>query len=162
MAKYSIGRGLDDYIRQLGNLADASDEVVGRAVYEGAKVVADAIKSEIQALPVDDHPPYKSGARIGTVTTKQKQGLAEGFGIAKMKDEGGYKNVKVGFAGYNSEVTEKYPNGQPNPMIARAVNSGTSFRKKNAFVDRAVRRVRQQAEQNMQKTIDEIISKKMK
>ena len=163
MAKFDIGRGIDDYIAQLGNLADTSKDAVGRAVYEGAKVVADAIKKEIGAIPVDDHPPIvANGNRIGTLTSKQKQGLVDGFGIAKMKDEGGYKNVKIGFAGYNTEVTKKYPNGQPNAMIARSVNSGTSFRKKNPFVDKTTRSVKSQAEEAMRKTVDEEISKRIK
>ena len=163
MARFNIGRGIDDYIAQLGNLADGSGDAVGHAVYQGAKVVADAIKSEIGGIPVNDHPPIlKGGQKIGTITTKQKQGLIDGFGISKMKDESGYKNVKIGFSGYNGEKTDKYPNGQPNPMIARAVNSGTSFRTKNAFVDRATRKNRAQAEEAMKKTIDEEITKKMK
>ena len=79
-----------------------------------------------------------------------------------MRNDGGYYNVAVGFHGYNSQSTEKYANGQPNAMIARSVNSGTYFRQKNPFFDRAIRSSKGAAESAMARKADELINELMK
>lgn len=162
MAKYEVGKGIDEYIRSLGNLERMSGHICGQGVYEGAKVVADAVKASIQSLPVNDSDSYKTKNAKRGVTAAQKAGLIAGMGVAKMKNEGGYYNVAVGFHGYNSTVTDKYPQGQPNAMIARSVNSGSSYRQKNPFFDRAIRNSKKAAEAAMAKKIDEEINKLMK
>ena len=48
-------------------------------------------------------------------------------------------NVKIGYDGYNNIVTERWPQGQPNMMIARAAESGTTFMQAQYFMERAVR-----------------------
>ena len=55
-----------------------------------------------------------------------------------MQNDGGFLNVKMGFDGYNSVTTPKYPTGQPNVMVARMFNSGTSSMSKQAFFDQTV------------------------
>ena len=52
------------------------------------------------------------------------------MGISPIKHDGDYINAKVGFDGYGSIPTKKYPKGVPNQLVARSVNSGTSFLKK--------------------------------
>lgn len=162
MAKYTVGKGIDEYIRSLGNLSRESGHICGKAVYEGAKVVADAVKAEINRLPINDAESYKTHNAKRGVTSAQKAGLVNGMGIAKMKNDGGYFNVAVGFHGYNSTVTEKYPQGQPNAMIARSVNSGSSYRQKNPFFDRAIRKSKKAAEAAMVQKVDEEINRIMK
>ena len=58
--------------------------------------------------------------------------------------------------------TKKYPNGQPNALIARAVNSGTSFRKKTRFLDKAVNASKKAAEAAMDAACSREIEKIMK
>ena len=88
------------------------------------------------------------------ISEEQKQGLINGFGIAPMQNDNGYLHVKLGFDGYNSVKTKNYPNGQPNSVIARSVNSGTSFRQRIPFVDNAVSRAKAAAEEKMIKKLD--------
>ena len=104
----------------------------------------------------------RDGGLIDTVTLPQKAGLLDGFGISRMKDDGGFVNVKLGFDGYNSTRTEKYPRGQPNVLIARSVNSGTTFRKKTKFVDKAVNSAKKAAEAAMDAACSREIEKIMK
>ena len=73
-----------------------------------------------------------------------------------------FVNVKIGFAGYNATRTDKYPQGQPNALIARAVNSGTTFRKKTRFVDKAVSASKKSAEAAMDAACNREIEKIMK
>ena len=68
----------------------------------------------------------------------------------------------VSFDGYNSVRTEKYPQGQPNVVIARAVNSGTTFRKRTRFVDKAVLAQKKAAEAAMDAACNHAIEEIMK
>lgn len=158
MATFEFG-GIDTYIKQLNKLqADTKAGVIGKTVYAGADVVANSVRSAIQSLPEGK----EGDAGLGAVTPAQKRGLLEGFGISKMRDDNGFVNVKLGFDGYNSVKTKKCPKGQPNALIARAVNSGTSFRKKTRFVDKAVTASKKTAEAAMDAACSREIEKIMK
>jgi len=161
MARFEFS-GINNYISQLNKLQQSTkDGVVGKTVYAGAEVVADSVRRAIQALPVGDGRA-RDGGLVDTVTLPQKAGLLDGFGISRMKDDDGFINVKLGFDGYNSTKTEKYPNGQPNVLIARSVNSGTTFRKKTKFVDKAVNSAKKAAEAAMDAACSREIEKIMK
>ena len=149
MAKFEF-KGIDTYIKQLNELQlAAKSTIIGKTVYAGAAVVADKVRAAIQALPEGKESDADTG-------------LLDGFGISPMETEDGYTHVKLGFDGYNSVKTKKYPNGQPNVLIARVVNSGTSFRKKTKFVDKAVTASRKAAEKAMDETCNREIEKVMK
>lgn len=158
MAKITFP-GLRDYELMLSKLESVSDDMIGRAVYEGAGIVADAIKANIEALPIVTGYGTSENPLPGGVTAVQKAGLREGFGISKLQDDSGYLNVKLGFDGYNRTKTEKYPGGQPNQLVARGVESGTSWKQKKSFIRPAVNKTRKQAEQKMKDVLDEEISK---
>lgn len=161
MAMFQFG-GIDNYIKQLNKLQQSTkNDVIGKTVYAGAAVVADAVKDAIRALPVGSGHAAQ-GKLVDTVTLPQKEGLLDGFGISRMKDDDGFVNVKLGFAGYNATRTDKYPQGQPNALIARAVNSGTTFRKKTRFVDKAVSASKKSAETAMDAACNREIEKIMK
>ena len=145
MAKFQVGPGIDEYISQLRNLEFSSEDLIGHAIYKGADIVADAIKANIQALPAS------------ACTDVEKEGLLDGFGIARMQDENGYFNVKVGFDGYNADKTKKWPNGKPNSMIARSIEGGTSWKPKHPFVAPAVNKTKALAEMAMAAEIDKRI-----
>lgn len=157
MAKFTVGKGLDEYIKQLGDLEFRSDGIAGRAIYEGAKIVTDQIRANIQALPVQNGPvkgrrdPYQD----------EIDGMLEGLGIAKKRVEDGYINVKVGMDGYNSRVTEKYPKGHPNSMIARTINAGSTWMNRHPFINNAVSSTKKAAEEAMKEIIEEGINETM-
>lgn len=157
MAKLKF-KGIDEYVAQLQKLENLSDESIGRAVYAGAAVVADAVKDAIRALPTDERT-VKDGDMLQGISRLQKAGLIDGFGIAPLRNENGYMHVKLGFDGYNSVKTKSYPQGQPNSVIARSVNSGTSFRQKIPFMDQAVRNNKDKCEQTMQEAFDKELRK---
>ena len=151
MAKF-VGYGIEEYIAKLDHLGLDAPKACGAAVYEGAKIVGDAIKKATQDLPAE--------GLVGFDEVK-KQGLVDGFGIAKMRQDGGAFNVKAGFHGYNQKQTPKYPGGQPNRMIAASVEGGTSFSPKRPFVGPAIRKSRKEAEEKMKQTIEQRIKKTM-
>lgn len=159
MAKFIVGKGLDSYIAYLRSIDSISSDMVGEAVYEMAKVVADKVRANIEALPAVPNEAniatYKQG--FSRLSEPEKQGLLDGFGVSPIQNDDGYVNVKLGFDGYNSVKTKKYPNGQPNALIARVTNSGSSYRQKTRFVDKAVSSTQKQAEKAGQAKIDEKI-----
>ena len=50
MAKWIIGSGLDDYLAQLQELEENTDDIMKKAIYQGAAVVASEIRSA--SIPV--------------------------------------------------------------------------------------------------------------
>lgn len=134
-------KGLEEYEKKLSLLAKDTEQICGAAIYEGASIVADEIKAGIRSLP-----------RQTGVTQK---GLEEGFGISKLREDNGFYNVKLGFEGYNA-------NGEPNVMMARIMESGTSKVPKHPFVRPAVNRAKAAAQDKMAAVLDEEIEKRMK
>lgn len=140
---YKVGKGIDKYIQNLTNLTFESEEITKRGVYDGMKVVADAIVSSIGGI--------KPGHGISEADI---EGLRSGFGIARIENRGGTINTKSGFAGKNSK-------GKRNSAVAREIESGTSYRAKQPFVGTAGRKAKAAAEQAIAQTIDDEINKRM-
>lgn len=162
MAKMTL-KGFDEYEMKLSRMKLAyQDEIIGACVYVGAEKVANACKASIRALPIvtgwgtPDHP------LPGGVTAAQKVGLLEGFGITDARNDNGYVNVKLGFNKYNSTFTEKYPGGQPNQLVARGCESGTSWKRKHPFIRPAVNASRGAAIAAMKDECDKRTAKYMK
>lgn len=140
MAKISFP-GLAEYELMLARLAKSADDVAGRAIHQGAAILADEIRKNIRSLP------DQSGVT--------KEGLLDGLGIAPLQEENGYYNVKIGFDGYNQ-------NGVPNPLMARVFEGGTSKVTKRPFVRPAVRAKKREIEAAMAAVLDREIKKIMK
>lgn len=151
MAKITL-QGLDEYTRKLTELKDPVRvrQVCKRAVYEGAKIIADEIDGRIDGLR--------------GVTDKQRAGLHAGLGVARHRDDSGYINTQIGFAGYNDEgrIRGKRRSGQPNIIVARNLISGRSTVPRQNFISSAVRAKRTACIEAMEKTVDEEIEKIMK
>lgn len=152
--------GLDEYLKTLRELGDQSDGIIKRAVFDGAAEVAKAVEAEIQALPEVEHNGYQFPWQlpIKGVTKEQKKGLLDGMGLSKMENDNGYINTKLGFDGYNDVKTKELPKGQPNAMLARSINSGSSTRQKIPFMNRAVKAAKAKAEDAMAARLDKDIT----
>lgn len=159
MAKIDF-KGIDDYAKALGTLWKESENIVKKAVYEGADVVANEIKQGLRSIPVDERVGTEENPATG-VGRRQKADLIDGFGLSPMENKDGYINTKAGFDGYGSIKTKKYPKGQPLAMLMRSVESGTSFRKKTPVIRKAVTRARKPAEAKMAETVEAEIKKIM-
>lgn len=153
----------EEYMLKLTRLEkETVEKVCGPAIHDGAKVVADAIRAELQTVPTDEGWGTQEHPVVGPKKT-QKAALLGTLGITSMqKDNDGMYNVKIGFDGYNNIRSKRWPQGQPNQMVARAIESGTSWMSKNRFVGKAVSRVKKQALTAMQKRAESEINKIMK
>ncbi len=169
MAKIAF-RNLEAYELQLAHLRARTPAIAGKAIYAGADIITDAIRARIEAMPaVNDREGlvayYKK--EPPPLTESAKKGLLEGLGITRMQDDNGFYNVKIGFDGpegehgYNDLRTEQFPKGQPNVMIARSLESGSSIAEKRPFVRPAINATRKEAEAKMAEIIDNEIKKIM-
>lgn len=152
MAKFQFD-GVDELVSQYKQMGVDADEMIRRAVWEGAKVVADGIKSALESLPVDDSKFDPEGVRR-SVNSAQKQGLIDGMGISKMKDDEGMINVKVGVSGRNKFRTRTNPGGQLNASVARSLEHGASYMQKNPVFSKTAKALKKSCEQAMQDSLD--------
>lgn len=181
---FKIGKNVPQIVSNWTAFANASEGLLEATVYPGAGLIADEIRKAIEALPVIDMTVKEDGsAKVGGkqharkdtskgktrkgapagVTKVEKEGLLEwasgtGMGLAPMRTDKNFLNTKVGFNGYNKHITPNYPKGHPNAMIARSVESGTSFRRKTPFIAPTVRAFRNEAESLMAKEFDKLVS----
>ena len=71
---------IDDYIHKLEQMHANTEEMIGRAIFPGAAIVADAVRSSIESIP-EAPKQYARGMKTG-LTASQKAGLLDGLGIA--------------------------------------------------------------------------------
>lgn len=163
MAKIEF-KGIDEYAKVLATLGNESEEIVKSAVYKGAAIVADEIKSGINSIPIQEGnnglPPVGTPEnKLYGISRKQKGDLMDSFGLAPMENDGDYIQTKAGVDGYGSIPTKKYPGGVPNVMLMRSIESGTSFRDKHPVFRQATNRARKRAEEAMKNEIDNQMQK---
>lgn len=160
MAKFQF-EGVDNYISELQKLYDDTEEIIGAAIYQGAAVVMKSVVSAIDGIQTDNRFGTPENKTIGP-NSYQKEGLRQSIGIAKLRKDSSFWNVKIGFDGYNGLKTKTWPQGQPNAMVARSVESGTSWMQKQPFMRKAESSSRVKCEQAMASEIDKQISKRVK
>lgn len=160
MATITFKNG-SEYLVKLNALQHGlREDVIGRAVYAGADIVADEIKRQLEALPTDEKWGTREDKAKGP-KAYQKEGLIRSLGITPMKENNGIYNVKIGFDGYNGISTKRWPKGQPNQMVARAVERGTTYMEGHEPIKKAVAKARKPAQEALEKTVDEEIQKIM-
>lgn len=147
-----ILQGFDDHLALLREIGGSTDDAVSEALYVSAKIVADELARQINAVSVRPDGAWGTPAKpVYGLTRTQKRGLQESLGIAKFKTQGGIKNTKVGFDGYND-------NDEPNSLVARGLNAGTSWLKKDRIIDRTIGLTKVKAEHAMQEVIEKKIN----
>ena len=161
MARISFNRS-SDYAKKLQQLERTfeSGDTIERAVAAGAAPVADRIRANLNALPEEEFRKLEEGETFKGLPKGQKKDLLDSFGLTPISsDRNGFVNTKAGFEGYGSFPTKAYPQGIPNPLLARSAESGSSVREKTPFVEPAVKATRKESVEAMEKVIDEDIKK---
>lgn len=151
MAKIKVV-GIESFIKDINELAGDAEGICKMAVYDGAAVVADAVKANINALPTRVNKFVPKGHQARGATANEKAALISGFGISRMRANGTV-DVSIGFDGYTET-------GKPISMIARSIESGTSWLQKMPFVNKGIASSKGAAEAAMQKRFDEEIKKR--
>lgn len=136
--------GLDEYIRKLENLTTHSRGICKMAVWEGGKVVGDAIKADLENIPVQDEYVREGEMRTG-IRSEEKEEIIAAFGLSKMRT-GSSVSTKAGF---NAGTK------------IRAVESGTTYMHKHPVVRKAINRARPAAEEAIKAKLEEETNKLM-
>lgn len=137
MAKF-VFVGAEEYAKQLERIGGKNAVgLLKYAVYPGAAVVADAIRSEIETKHRDTGD------------------LASSLSLATMRNDDGFVNTKVSFVGYDRH-------GVPNAIKAAVLESGNSKGKKGThFISKTVKAVEARAVEAMSQALDEKINEIM-
>lgn len=131
--------GIDAYMEQLQRLEQNSEEILKRAVYDGAAIVADEVRQRLHAVLSPD-------------ATGQ---LESSLGISKIQNDRGYVNARIGFDGYDSK-------GVPNQLKANVLESGSTRQPKRPFMRPAVNAARRPAEEKMKQVVEQEIENRMR
>ena len=156
-------KGADEWQRQLEKLANprTARRIAKKAVYEGAKVMKEAIIGAVESIPTRG-PGARATAPgsaipwwgtdewpVKNLTAEQKAGLLSGFGIAPITQNGGKWSTKTSFSGSNGVSTPAWPQGEPNSMVAAQLENGTSFRTRQPVISDAIKRNKARAQAAM-------------
>lgn len=134
MARMSINAG-DDFAVKLSKLETNVEDIAKKAIYAGAEIVADKIKSNLQS----NLSPEATGEMLAA------------FGVTPIdKDKDGNWNTHIGFDGYDDK-------GVPNQLKARVFESGSSKQRKRPFVRPAIKSTKNAVIKKMNEIIEEEI-----
>lgn len=159
MAKV-VSSGFDELAAMFGELADHSGDVAAAAVYAGAGLMADKLRSSLDNLQVEDSREHKTKS----VLPYEKVALQNGMVITKfIRDKGrGFTQTSITFKGRSDHRTESFPDGVPTILLARAITKGTTFRIANRFIPNTANRNRKAVEQLMAETTEREFMKHIK
>lgn len=156
---YSVQvNGMGELSGMLSKLGNAAQGVASASLYEGAGVMADAVSRAVDGIATEPFR-YASDGHTRKPSPEEKALLAAApKGVAKFKKTGTSVDTSVGLsrAGYGQLGNAT----KPIPLIANAINSGTSFMDKQPFFRKAVSRATKQATDviaaGIQKRVEEI------
>lgn len=123
----------------LDDLDGAAAGAASAGLYKGAGVVADAISAAIDGIATEPFHYVKEGQPKRKASPEEKAALGQGaFGIAKFRKGGGEVTTSIGMG--NSGYGQVNGRTVPVPVIARSIDSGTSFMQKQPFLKNALRK----------------------
>jgi len=161
MAKLKFHAG--DLDKRMEKLRISVQNYVGKkALYGGADIFADTLRKEAEGIPEEVFRHLDKEEKFRSIAEKDKEHLIEALGISEFYNENGVTMTSVGFDGYQGIPTEKYPQGIPNALLARAINSGSSVRQRYPFLDRAAEKAAPLVEAKMKEITEKEIDKIMK
>ena len=130
--------GMDELEKKLGQLGEKGRQIAALALYEGAGVVADQVSAAVRGIATEPFQ-YAAGGRTRKPSPEEKALLENApRGVSKFKKSEVRVETNVGLrnAGYGSIAGKS----KPIPMIANAINSGTSFMQRQPFFRKATSR----------------------
>lgn len=125
--------GLDEVGKILAQLKGDADKVASMSLYEGAAIVGDAFTAAVNSIRTE---PFTKKKEKRLPSPEEKAILRGRTGIAKFKHTGGEIDTLIGVteaAGYAYIGHTK----KAVRLIARSINSGTSFMDKQPVFRKA-------------------------
>ena len=126
----------EDFTLKLSRCSVDIEDIAKKAIYAGAKIVADRMKVNLENVLSDE-------------ATGQ---LVAAMGVTPIGLSAGEWNAHIGFDGYDTHHVAFQ-------LIARVLESGTSTRPKKPFVRPTLNQTKKAVEQEMNKVIEEEMKK---
>lgn len=163
-------KGLDEFGLKLRQMEEAfsSDEPYTQAIKAGANPVADAIRANIDSIPIEKFRYLRNGDKFNAADKTTRHALKAYLGITPVRRRGSDINARVGWDADGSANyvylfgLEGYEDLAFYPfvrMLAGSIERGTSVRQAYPFVQPAVNKTRRKALKAMEKSIDETCEK---
>ena len=147
--------GMAEISELLSQMEEKAQGVAAQALYDGAGIMAEAVNKGAATIKTAPFKWASSSRRETRLPSPEEKEIVQtaAAGIAKFNKNGTEVDTSVGFrnAGY-AELAGKMV---PIPKIVNAINSGTSFMKKQPFVRKAVSSASPKALEAMRKRIEE-------
>lgn len=127
--------GIEQLSEMLGNLGENTERIASAALYSGAAVMADAYRAAARSIVTGSGRHHdEPGGRLPTPAEKE---AVQNVGIAHFRHEGGAEvDTVIGMPEGYAEVNRRR---KAIKLIARSINSGTSFMKKQPVFRKAER-----------------------
>ena len=128
--------GLKELEKMLNDAGEHAEIIAAKGLYDGAGEMADTIKRQVRTIRTEPFW-YAQGGSQRLPSPEERQIVEDAnAGIARFDKNGAEVQTSVGFsrAGYATLKGKTVP----IPKIANAINSGTSFLKKQPFFRKAV------------------------
>ena len=146
--------GLEEISEILTKLGERAGAAAAKGLYDGAGMMADALKSNAKAIrtaPFRWASSRRGEIRLPSPEEKEIVDQAEA-GIAKFSGDGTEINTSVGYQ--NSGYATLKGKLRPVPVIVNAINSGTSFMRKQPFVRKTATKASPRVIAKMKDTIE--------
>ena len=128
--------GMAEISETLSKLEERAPAVAAKALYEGAGIMADEVKKSADSIRTAPFKWASSSGETRLPSPEEKEIVQQAAaGIAKFDKNGTEVQTSVGFR--NAGYAQLKGKTVPIPKIVNAINSGTSFMKKQPFVRKA-------------------------
>lgn len=146
--------GMEEVSEMLGQLGESAPKVASTALYEGAGIMADEVSKAADTIRTEKfHYAVFPGATTRLPTPEEKEIVMNAaMGIAKFRKSGTEVDTSVGFR--NAGYAQLAGKTVPIPKIVNAINSGTSFMKKQPFFRKAANATAPKAMAKMKEVIE--------
>lgn len=145
--------GFEELEHMLQRMGDKAQDIAAEALFEGADVIADAFTRAAGSIHAERRRHSEPGGRYPTPEEKE---AVQKIGVARFRKDDDGVNTVVGPAKGYTTINGKQKAIQ---LIARSINSGTSFMKKQPVFRRAATTNRKAAQERIVSKAEELINK---
>lgn len=149
--------GMAEVSEALEKLEKNAAGAAAMGLYEGAGIMANEVNQSAAAIRTEEfHYAVFPGATSRLPSPEEKEiVLQAAAGIAKFKKDGTEVDTSVGFS--NAGYAQLKGRTVPVPVIVNAINSGTSFMKKQPFIRKAASKGAPKAIKAMKEKIESVL-----
>ena len=152
--------GMEEISRMLAEIGEKASSIAAQGLYDGAGIMANEVEKSAERINTS---PFHYAVFVTREPSPEEKAVvlsAGAVGIAKFDKNGGEVNTSVGYG--NAGYAEMNGKRVPIAKIANAINSGTSFMKKQPFIRKAANSGKQNASEAIVKRIEDAIEQMKK